>query len=394
MVENVGVFRRLWPLAVGCALGGTVSWRVHAAEWSIAPTMSWTVDHSSNRYLVVNSPPGEGAFVTLDALMSRTTDALELDMHPSIGVQRFSNNSASDTVNRSLTLGSTWNRESSKWIVGGTYSELSTLTTELASTGIVQGNTRQRQETGSVSWQWDQSENRHFTATGAYNDTAYIGEQAFLLPGYRYPTASLAERFTLSDVNAITVSASGGDLRSGGSISASPNTQDEQLTLSLDHSFSERFTLFVSAGVNDRSSSGRKAGYVGEFLLKRLDERNQWKLEVSRTVDASGFGVLSQHTAGSVSFTRDLAYPLSAGLSLTASQDKQDVTSGPLLEQTRTYEAADATLNWLSGETSTVSLGTGYARATISSEPPTPLGHGWHASITYRWTPRPTRFSR
>lgn len=355
------------------------------------------MDHSSNRYLIANYPPGEGGFLTLDAFLSRTTSTLELDMHPDVAVQRFSNNSASDTVNRSLDLAGKWTRERTKWALGASYSELSTLTTELASTGVVQGNTRQRQEAASASWEWDQSENRLFTAVANYNDTTYLGDQAYLLPGYRYPTASLSERFTLSDRDAISVAVSGGDLHSRSSYGtpSSSSTEDEQLTVALNHQFSERLTLFLQAGINDRSANGRKAGYVGEFTLKRIiDDRNQWKLDASRTVGASGFGVLSQHTEGSITLSHDLSYPFSADLALSVVQDKQDVTSGPLLEETRLYEALDTTFKWLSGETSTVSLGTGYARAKVSSEPPTPLGHGWHVSIGYRWVPRPSTFSR
>ena len=364
------------------------------------------MDHSSNRYLLANSPPGEGGFVTLDALLARTTSTFELDMHPSVAVQRFSNNSASDSVNRSIDLASKWTRVRSTFGLGGSYSELSTLGTELTSTGVVEGNTRQRQETASVSWQYQQSENRQLTAQATYNNTTYTGQEAFLLPGYRYPNGSLAERFSLSDRDAITVSASGGYLSSPKSPSpgssslcssstCSSSTEDEQLVVALDHAFSERFTLYASAGVNDRSSNGRKAGYVGEFTLKRVvDERNQWKLDYTRNVTASGFGVLAQHSAGTLSFSRDLAFQLNAGLALSVVQDSQDVTSGPLLLQTRKYESADATLNWLSGETSTVSLGTGYSRATTVSEPPTPLAHGWRASISYRWKPHPVSFSR
>jgi hypothetical protein len=359
--------------------------------------MSWTMDHSSNRYLVANSPPGEGGYVTFDAFLTRTTSTLELDMRPSIAIQRFSNNSAADNVNRALNLASTWTHERSKWTAGGSYSELSTLTTELASTGIVQGNTRQRQESASVSWQWDHSEKRQLTAQATYTDTAYVGDQAFALPGYRYPWGSLAERFTLSDRNAITISASGGNLRSRNAATVagtSASTEDEQLMIGLTHSFSERFTLDVSAGANDRSAQGRKIGYVGQFTLKRFDERNQWKLDYGRTVSASGFGVLTQHTAGSLSFSRDLGFKLNGGLSLSTSDDSQDVISGPVLELSRRYEEADATLSWLSGETSTVSLVSGYTRASTSSQPPIPLAHGWRFAISYRWTPRPSSFSR
>jgi hypothetical protein len=365
------------------------------------------MDHSSNRYLLANSPPGEGGFVTFDALLERASSTFELDMHPSVAVQRFSNNSASDSVNRAIDLASKWTGVRSTFGLGGSYSELSTLGTELTSTGVVEGNTRQRQETAFMSWQYQQSENRQLTAQANYNNTTYTGQEAFLLPGYRYPNGSLAERFTLSDRDAITVSASGGYLSSPHSpiqdsslcasktTTCSSSTEDEQLVAALDHSFSERLTLYASAGVNDRSSNGRKTGYVGEFTLKRIvDERNQWKLDYTRNVSASGFGVLAQHSAGTVSYSRDLAYQLNAGLAVSYIEDSQDVTSGPLLLQTRKYESADATLKWLSGETSTVSLGAGYSRATTVSEPPTPVAHGWRASISYRWTPRPVSFSR
>ena len=382
-----------------------MSWRVQAAEYSFAPIMSWTTDYSSNRYLVANSPPGEGGFVTFDAALTRTTAILELDLKPSFAVQRFSNNSATNTFNRSLAGSGMWTHERSIFNFGGSYSDLSTLTTELASTGIVQGNTHQRQAVGTGSWQWQQSEKRQSTVSVAYNDTTYVGQQATVLPGYRTANASIAERFTLSTPTALTVTAFGGDLRSN----TLPGESEAQLTIAVDHSFSERFTMYASAGANDRrssgqynpsagitdrSASGQHIGYVGEIWLKRIDERNQWKVDYARTVAASGFGILTVHDEAALSFTRDLMSELSAGLRLGASQDKYDVATGPFVLLSRRYETADASLNWMSGETSTVSLGSGYQRATASSQPPTPLASGWRLSVTYRWTPRPSSFSR
>lgn len=405
MSENVGGWRQLWPLAMGCALGSAMSWRVQAAEYSFAPIMSWTTDYSSNRYLAANSLPGEGGFITFDALLTRTTSILELDLKPSLAVQRFSNNSATDTFNRSLAGSSTWTRERSTFNLGGSYSDLSTLTTELASTGITQGNTHQRQAVGTGYWQWQQSENRQSTVSLGYNDTTYVGQQASVLPGYRNASVAIAERFTLSDPTALTVTAYGGDLRSN----TLPSESDAQLTIAVDHSFTERFTMYASAGANDRrssgqynpfagvtdrSASGQHIGYVGEVWLKRIDERNQWKVDYARTVAASGFGVLTVHDEATLSFSRDLTSQLSAGLKLGGSQDKYDVATGPFVLLSRRYETADASLNWMSGETSTLSLGSGYQRATASSDPPTPLATGWRVSVTYRWTPHPTSFSR
>ena len=381
--------RAVLPLALGClAVSGRLPC-AQAAEWSAAPILSWTMDHASNRSLTAQAVPGEGAFLNLDAFLKRSTPTLELNMQPSVSLQRFTDASGSDTVNRSLNLSGAWAHERSAFNLSASYSDLSTLLTELTTTGIIQGNTRQRFASATASWQLQQSESRQLAVTLSDSDARYVGQQANLLPGYQYPSASLAERFKLSDRTSFTVSGSVGELKSrvGG------NVRDEELSVTLEHSFSERFSGLAAFGRNDRSAAGRNHGYVGQFLLRRTDERNQWRLSYQRSVSPTGLGVLVQRDDASFSVSRQLAEKLNGDLSIGTARDNESL-SASLLNQARRFESAQTGLNWTSGEASTVGIHAGYTRAIANSQALVPAAHGWQAGVTYTWKPLSRSISR
>jgi hypothetical protein len=353
--------------------------------------MSLSMDYASNRYLAPQGVSGEGGFVTLDAKLRRATETLVLDAQPSISLQRYTHHSANDTDNGALNLSATSLHERSTYSLTAGYSDLSTLTTELASTGVVQGNTHQRQASAAASWLYLQSERRQLTIQAMYADVHYVGQQAQLLPGYRYPTGSIAERFIVSPQTAFTVTATASEVRSSG---AAGNSLDGELGVAFDHSFSDRIRAVASFGRSERRSDGvLTGGYVGEAQLTRSDERNQWRLSYQRSVVATGFGNLVQRDAASLSLSRPLTERMSGDLSVLSTRDRNVFFFG-LLQEGRRYDTAEGGLSWITGETSTIGLRFGYDRATVSSLVPVPQARGWRAAVNLNWTPRPRSMSR
>ncbi len=384
-------FRLSRPVAIACLAGAGWTCRPHAAEYSVAPTMGLSMDYASNRYLQPQAVPGDGAFVNLDAQLRRTTDTLVLNAQPSFSLQRYTNHSAINSDNGALNLSATSLHEFSTYGLTAGYSDLSTLTTELESTGVVQGNTHQRQANAGASWQYLQSERRQLTMQATYTDVRYFGQQAQFLPGYRSPGASIAERFTLSALTTLTITASSSELRSSG---AAGNTVDGELDLGLNHSFSDRIQAVASVGRSERRSDGvLTGGYVGEAQLTRNDERNQWRLSYQRSVVPTGFGNLVQRDAGSLSLSRPLSERLSGDVSILSTRDRSVFFFG-LLQEGRRYDTAEGGLNWITSETSTIGLRIGYDRAAVSSLIPVPQARGWRAAANVHWTPRPRSISR
>jgi hypothetical protein len=379
------------PLAIACLAGTSCLTRVEAAEWSIVPTMSLTMDYASNRYLVPQPVAGEGGLLNLDAHLKRATETLVLEAQPSVSLQRYTHHSASDTDNAAINLSSTSFHEYSIYTLGAAYSDLSTLTTELASTGVVQGNTHQQQASASGSWQHRQSEQRLLTMQLGYADVRYVGQQARLLPGYRLPNGSIAERFSLSPLTSVTLGATASQLQSSGPAGTS---RDEELSVTLEHSFSDRIGALAAFGRSQRDFEGsHNGGYVGEVQLTRTDERNHWKLSYQRSVVATGFGGLVQRDAAILNLSRPLTARLSGDLSVLSSRDRNFFFFG-LLQVGRRYDSAEGGFSWISSETSTIGVHFSDDRAVVSSLVPVPVARGWRAAVSVTWTPRPRSVSR
>ena len=360
-----------------------------AAEWDFAPTVSWSMDHASNRYLAASASPGEGAFVTLNALVTRSTDTLQLTMQPSLFAQRFTTGSGADSNNGSINLGAAWSGERSSLNLTAGYSDLSTAISELETTGVVQANTYQHQATAGSSWTVQQSPGAQLSIQLSYADVRYVGPYVGL-NSYTYPSFSLGQQFDLSTRTSLTLGAAGSELSSpaGGGTS-----RDGQLTLSASHSFSARLQGVVKVGFSDLDYGiGRNRGVVGEFHLTRKAERSSWTLLYERSVSPNGFGELVVRDQASITGSRDLAADFSVSASLLDTRDREVYFF--VLQTSRRYASLETTLNWRSGESSTVGLRAGYDRAQLQSFIPVPTENGWRAALIYTWAPQRLSISR
>src|SRR5580704_162639 len=146
-----------------------------AAEWSMAPTLDVSVDHDSNRTLLTEAIPSEGLSMSADALLQRATEDFSLSLHPQVLLQRFTDRRFNRNDDGGLTAGATWSTERSTFALSSLYQDQSTLTAELISTGIVNLNTRLREEQEGATWAYSQTERREFTLTASYLDATYYG---------------------------------------------------------------------------------------------------------------------------------------------------------------------------------------------------------------------------
>jgi hypothetical protein len=352
--------------------------------------MSWSMDHASNRYLVAPASPGEGAFVTLNALLTRSSETLQLTIQPSIFAQRFTTGSGADSNDGSINLGAAWSGQRSSLSLTAGYSDLSTAISELETTGVVQANTYQRQATAGSSWTVQQSSaGAQLSIQLNYADVRYVGQYVGL-NAYRYPSFSVGEQFNFSTRTSVTIGAAGSEIKSPG---GGGTSRDGQLTLSVAHAFSARLQGLATVGFSDLNyGTGSNRGVVGEFHLTRTAERDRWTLLYQRSISPNGFGELVVRDQASFTGSRDLAARLSVSASLLGTRDREVYFF--VLQESRKYASIETTLNWRSGESSTVGLRTGYDRAQLQALIPVPTENGWRAALIYTWTPQRLSISR
>lgn len=375
-------------LAVSCALSVSATGIANAAEWSAAPVMSWGVDQDSNRVLADEARASQSGNLHLEAQLRHTSPNLQLSVRPLVEFHRYTNDGSANSDDRSLGLASNWIREHWQWSVSAQVAQESTLTSELTDTGVIEGDSTRRTKSAASSWRLEHTELRSTDIQAAYADVDYQGRLANRLPGYRYPSLSLSERFQVSERSAFVMSAFASELQSPFRLSES---RDTGFTFAVDHALSDLTQLHFAFGGSERKIAGiRSNGYVGELDLTRNSEAGQWRLFYHRKLAASGLGYLVERDEAGLSLRHPLSPLMSGSVSVQAVRN-DNATFGGSSERHR-YEAFETGLDWRLRETAMMGLRLGARRAQRFEN--TDLAGGWRASVVFTWTPRPQTLSR
>jgi hypothetical protein len=375
-----------YPAALGsCVLGGgaTPLW---AAEWSITPSYSASVDYESNRLLVEKAKGSDAAVLAVDLLFKRALEDLQFTFEPRYSWRRFTDAALGNGDDRTVNAGINWVRERSVLNLTASYWDQSTLTTELLETGIVSGNTHRRTEQAGVSWNWNQTERRSLIAQLSYMDVSYHGQNEALLPGFRYPSGSLGERFTFSERGSFTLSTYGTVLQSD---TLGNSSHEVGLQAQIIYSFSERTNLNASIGESKRilgggSSNGTDASVSFDHTLFL----SKVSLGYTRALVPYGTGFLVQQQQITAVFSHPLSPFLDYNLTYLRVQNNNIAV---LLRVDRpSYNSLSTGLNWHPAETWSVGarleavrtqlIGIGSAGPSVS---------GWNSSVTVTWSPFP-----
>src|SRR5262249_9109660 len=145
--------------------------------------------------------------------------------------------------------GGKWLREYSQFTASAQWSRLSTLTSELAETGIVDVNTRQELHGAQVGWTWNLTPQSQLQTQLGVSDVDYPDGLLFGLVGYHYHNASAGLTNQLSPYTSWSITAFGSRLESSQILTTS---RDGGLSLGLARSLSEKAQLQMSIGLSER----------------------------------------------------------------------------------------------------------------------------------------------
>ena len=366
-----------------CALGGPMSPAL-AAEWSITPSYSATVDYDSNRQLLSDSKGSEAGVITADVLFKHAVENLDYSLEPRYAWRRYTDNSLGNGDDRSIWASLNWMRETSTLGLSASYWDQSTLTTELLETGIVTGDTHRRLGQAAVNWVWSQTERRSLLAQVSYMDVRYHGSAEEQLPGYRYPSGSLGERYAFSERGSLTVSAYGSLLDSDtkGNSSHSVGLQAE-----LIYQFTERVRFDASLGESSRVLAGDSSrGTDAHISLTRTGELSRGELSYTRSLQPYGFGFLVEREEYRASYTQPLTPTMTATLS--GFHIKNNETAVLLRLDRQSYNSVALSFNWRPYETWSY----GAQIEDLRTQPPgvsNQTVQAWRASMSLTWTPHP-----
>jgi hypothetical protein len=368
-------------IGIGCVVGAA---RVAiGAEWSIAPTFSLTFDDDSNRRLTTEPQASQSALLYTSWLFQHSTDNTQLSLSPWLSWQFFRGDLYTSDDNANLSGVFDWSTERGRLDTSAAVSNESTLFTELTETGILSSDTHRRLAQGTVSWTFQQQEQRSLVLQLSYADTSYTGSQADLLPGYRFPGASIAERFNLTEETTLTGSVFENEL-----LSRIPgqDTHETGLQVELNRALSERVQLDASVGATESSVHGiRNTETLAGLTLSRSFTAGSLSLGYSRGLTPYGNGMLVQRQQVTLSGTHNFTATVSGDASLQYVNNTEP--AGIPQSGFTTFYVAGLGVNWRTAETWTVRAQLGGQR--VQGLGSTAGAHDWRASLGLTWAPYP-----
>lgn len=193
-----------------CLLAGG---NAHAAEWLVAPTLRMATTYADNpRLLETGGASSAGALTELSARMQRRTERLDLVLQPRLYSVRARDDDslASDDQYLDAQLG--YVTERSQWSMAAGFVRDSTLTSEAASTGLVQSNRRHESLTVSGGPTWMLTERVNFSLQGYVLDSHYPDAGNTGLVDYQYRLASLGGGVAATESSTIRLTLQGAEL--------------------------------------------------------------------------------------------------------------------------------------------------------------------------------------
>lgn len=259
------------------------------------------------------------------------------------------------------------------------------MVTEILETGIVNGDTHRRAAQAGANWIWSQTERRSLIAQLSYLDVSYYGLSRSLLPGYRYPSASVGEQFSFSERATLTLSAFGSRLQSQ---TQGNSSHEEGLQAEVMYFLSEQTKVDASLGKSRRVLSGTGSQGTDAFAsLAHSLLLGSLSLSYKRSLVPYGFGFLAQQEQFVGTWTRSLTPYLDSSLSFYRIQNNE--TTVLLRLDRRNYNSVSVALNWRPAETWSVGARIDCIRTLTPDLQGLPV-HEWRSSVGLTWTPRPT----
>ena len=288
------VIRKTWLAVCVCTAGATTeAW---AADWSAKPWATMQAEYTDNIQLI----PGYsnwivGGVVNAGARVQRTDEFGYLRLSPSLRSTRIDSPEPLDSDDQ--LVDATWSRrgEHSQWRIDGNWTRDTTLTSELAISGLVQGRKRRVASYLAPSYTYILSPRHTLGAGVAYTKVNYKDAELTGLVDYDYTSANINWGYKWSEETTVS------------SLIFATRMKAKQVDNQLDSSgaqvrvstqFSERWSGAFSIGGRHSEGSGLSTdggnGWLAEARVNRKDELGSWEAAVSRTVDPSGVGTLVQ----------------------------------------------------------------------------------------------------
>jgi hypothetical protein len=307
-----------------------------------------TTDYDSNRNLSQGTAGSEEAVLYGDLKLQAALENTQLILEPRFDLRRYSDSIWGPGTDSSLNTALTWSEERSKLTLTGFIADQTTLTTELLETGIIDGNTKRRSEQANGEYDFSENERRQTFVQVGFMSAAYSGLPLveLELPGYRYFSGAVGERFYLSDRLTVSASAFGDALTSK---LRGNSSHEEGLQAEVTDQYTEKTSFDLVLGESKRSLAGERGyGTNASATVTHSLSVGTASLMYTRSLVPYGNGALVERQQVTAALLRSLTPELDATFTLLRVQNNASTVRLGL--DRPYYNMAQAGLNWKMGE--------------------------------------------
>lgn len=325
-----------------CVLGLACA-AVPAAEWSAAPTFSLGTDFDTNRRLTDPASESQAAQFGATVTLARVTATHKLSLRPRFEARRYDkSNQVLDSNDGGVDLRFVRQGERSTFTASATAAEDSTLTTELADTGIVEGSARRRLLTAGADVTMAVGERSRVQAGASFVDVDFDDAVGTGLAPYSYPGVFLGVSLDATDRTQLSFTANGSRFDSP---TTRTNIDNFSVRATWQSQVSEQFRLELNGGVNrSESAFAHEQGPVFGVTGSWNTPRTSLSFGLARDVEPSANGRMVKADSVEGSWRWNLGERTTLTTALRHAR-REDLLFGQFLER-REYSTLHAALGW------------------------------------------------
>ncbi|HKU16677.1 MAG TPA: hypothetical protein VJQ52_19955 [Steroidobacteraceae bacterium] len=353
-----------------------------AAEWLFAPTARMSTAYADNPRLQEDGGTSTTAYLgELGGELQRRTERSSLKLQPQLRSSRYSEDDSLDSDDQYLNTSASYLTQRAQWDASLNLGRDTTLTSELASTGLVQTNRRHESAALNVGATFMSTDVSHYGAQLYLLDSRYVDAVGTGLVDYRYRSVSPFWQGSATERSDVTITAQIGELFVPVFES---RTRDASLRLAWSTRPAELWTTKLSAGpayVN--SSSGEDSGVVFDADLERRGERWRVTANAGRNLTPTGRGVLTRRDRVMLGVNRRVSEFVSASATMQWTRNQDLLPQAGIAFTDVEYGRVDVNLNWRISEH--WSVGLALAAATQNNEASAGSADYQRASLSILW---------
>lgn len=361
---------------------GAASFAAGAAEWALSPQFSGDADSQSNRTLHAGTPSSQSFSAGMDLGLERLAETSAFNFLGHYDLRRYTDDVVPDTDNSRVVATLRFDGERDRLQFGAVYADESTLTTELAESGVIHADAARITRGANAAWTFLQTSALSLDTSANFQQIDYTGGYQGELNGYQYAALSAGESYRFSPRVALSFTAFGSALDSTG---AGSESRELGASVGVNFAWTEQLNLALQVGASRRDLDGESSsGGTGNFSLTWLGETREFGLNYAQSLQPFATGVLTERETAEMNFTQRFDSRLSSLTRLGFARN-EDAGFGTTFDS-RNYRYLETELRWQITEGWHAGLQAGYASATDLGAPDS-VG-GWSLIVRSGWTPQ------